>query len=157
MKYTFIKDDIKFVEGEMIETEGEKVECTFTLKMNALKLFENEYGKPLLKALINILKNTNINSLNAVAEGDETPANALEISELLMDADFIKALASSTYVKIENNQGYNNETTQEEFKQSFMYDICVNDIKFITQLISMSTKAIFDEKKKDEGSKRGKK
>ena len=156
MKYKFYKDNIKFVDGELIETEGESVECTFTLKMNALKLFENEYGKPLLKALINILKNTNLDSLNEIADGKDNASNALEISDLLMDADFIKALASSAYVKIENNQGYNNEITQEEFKNSFMYNACANDVMFITQLITMTTKSIFDDKKKDEG-KRGKK
>lgn len=156
MKYTFIKDGIAVVNGELIEQEGIEVEYNFSLKMNALKLFEMEYGKPLLKSLMNILKKVDINKLNDLANGKEDNGEAFTTSEVLMDVDFIRALSSASYVKIVDNVAYNNEVTMQEFKDSFAYDKVINDVNFVTRLLSMAMKAIFENKKSEGNSSRKK-
>lgn len=149
MKYTFVNDGIAVVNGELIEQDGIEVEYNFTLKMNALKLFEMEYGKPLLKSLMEILRNVDGNRLNEMMDGKAVDtSDGLYLGNALLDEKFIRALACATYVKVEGNEAFNNEMTVEEFKSSFVYDKVVNDADFAMKLITMSCQSILDKKKK---------
>lgn len=145
MKYTFIEKGATIVNGELVEQEGLEKTYTFTLKMNGLKLFEIEYGKPLIKALTKMVKTIDMDTLETLK--DSNKAEALKAIDGLIDIDFIRALACSSYVKIVDNIGYNSEQTVEEFKQLKVNDYCINDIDFIFKILEMAIDCVFEKQK----------
>lgn len=147
MKHTFTEYGVTVVNGELVEQAGIEKEYNFTLKNNGLKLFEQEFGKPLIKALTKILQTVDINKLQSMTE-DSDVSDVIIATDGLIDDKFIRALACASYNKIEDNKAINNEQTVEEFKNSFVYDAMLTDIKFITELLNMAVSCIFEETKK---------
>lgn len=147
MKHTFTEYGVTVVDGELIEQSGIEREYNFTLKNNGLKLFEKEFGKPLIKALTQILQQVDVNKLQEMTEESDI-SDVILATDGLIDDKFIRALACASYNKIENNQAINNEQTVEELKNSFVYDIMLTDIKFITELLNMAVHCIFEENRK---------
>ena len=117
-RYKFYKDNLTVLNGEVVEADPTVYEMTFSLTMKALELFEEEYGTP----VINVLLREN----NGEAETIE----------------FIRALACSTYLKIDNNQIIQNEASMQEFKESEVYKSCASDAPFKVQLVNMAIECI---------------
>lgn len=149
MKHTFYETGLTLIDGELVETDPKEVEYNFSLKMSGLKLFEQEYGKPLIKVITKLSQE--------IGSAGETFSQA----ELLgivsnFDEKAIKALACASYIKIANNQLINNESTVEEFKESFAYGILMNDIEFVLDLITMAINQTFEKKKSNAGNGKAK-
>lgn len=156
LKYTFTKDTIEVVEGELVLGEPKEITAYFTLKIRGMGLFELEYGKPLLNVITSLLGKMDENSLKEISNYSEngkglSEANVdalIEISDGLLDAKFVRALASASYTKIDQGIPLNTEGTLTEFKQSELYDLCLSDYEFIGDLIGMAVACLNDKKKK---------
>lgn len=151
MKHTFEETSLSVINGEIVETEGEIKEYCFSLRMNGLKLFEEEYGKSLLKTLTKMASTLDLNKLKKVKD-DLSFDESILFAEGILEEDFLKALASASYVKIENNQLINNEATLDEFKKSYAYFYLCNDIDFIIKLLEMAFDNVFEKNKKNKTS-----
>lgn len=148
MKHTFKEFGAVVLNGEVVEQEGIEKEYTFTLKMKGLKLFEQEYGKPLIKALMGIFKKVDIEKIQSLNE-DSNINDLIAESDGMIDEKFIRALACASYVKIEGNEAFNNETTVEELKESFVYDQMLLDMNFMVKILQMAVSAVFEKNRKD--------
>ena len=156
LKYTFTKDTIEVVDGELVMGEPKEMTAYFTLKIRGMALFEMEYGKPLLNVISSIignLDNESMGEVSAYAETGKGISNAgvsrlIIASEGLLDAKFIRALASASYTKIDQGIPLNTESTLMEFKQSEMYDLCLSDYDFVGDLLGMAVSCLNDNRKK---------
>lgn len=137
LKYTFIEDKFGVVDGEVVELDPIETTLRFSLTLNAMGMFEEEYGESVIEVLLR-----NIGE-NGQAVGDEITSRT-----------FVMALASATYLKVENNEVYNNNATKDEFKTLPFYKSVASDIQFVSELIKMSFDCIMDRKAK--GEKKGK-
>lgn len=147
-KHTFYVDQVSVVDGELII--GDPVEYTynFSLVMKGMDLFEKEYGKPLISTLTNIVRETNVKTVEELENLDDNMDFLLGMSSSFIDGKFIKALACASYIKIENNQPINNEFTAEEFKQLPVYPYVTSDFEFLGKMLSMAVSCIQDDNPK---------
>ena len=129
-KWTFEKENLGTKDGEIIELDPTVYHCQFALTLKALGMFEEEYGKPLMNVVFG-------------GSGNDIDDQNTELGS----PEFIRALACSTYIKIDNNQVYQNEATRDEFKNLEIYQSCANDLMFIGELVKAATKAIVEKVK----------
>lgn len=124
--YTFFKDNLAVIDGEIVETDPTEYNMSFSLTMKGLELFEDEYETPIVNVLLR--------------------DNSFETESI----DFIRAVACSTYLKIEDGKVVQNEATLKEFKEDFadIYKSCASDAAFKVQLIAMCIECIEDRSKK---------
>lgn len=121
LKYKFYTEELVYENGEIKELDQEGQEFYFTLTLKSMELFEQEYHKPLISIL---LQDNNSDEVNSY--------------------EFIKALACSTYLKIEDYKILQNEFTQEEFKSFDVYKLCAGDMGFTAQVVGMAIQCIED-------------
>lgn len=149
IKHTFIETTLQFEDGELVEKVVGEKEYRFSLNMKGLDLFEREYGKPLIKTLTKVLKTIDFGKLQAMQElGEGTTAEIMDTIDNLIDPSFLKALACSSYISIVDSQPINNDYTKEQFKESFAYQIMLNDMDFIIKLLNMAIECVFTKQKK---------
>ena len=113
------------VDGEIVELDPERIECMFSLTNKALELFEEEFGKPIINVLFG-------------KYGDDYTQNG----------QFIRALACSCYLKLEDNSIRQNQATKEAFKKLEIYPTLASDLQFVTELVSMAIECIEEKTKK---------
>lgn len=133
LKHTFVEERFGLVDGEVVELDPVETTLHFSLTLNAMGMFEEEYGESVIEVLLR-----NIGQ-DGQATGDEITSRA-----------FVMALACSTFLKIENNEVFNNNATKEEFKTLPFYKSVASDIQFVSELIKMSFDCIMDRKVKGE-------
>lgn len=125
LKYTFYKDNLTVIDGEIVEADPTPYTLNFSLTMKGLELFEEEYGTPIINILLK------------------------EYAYEAESIEFLRALACSTYLKIDNNQVIQNEATVQEFKDmEEIYKSCASDAVFKVQLVSMAIECIEERAKK---------
>ena len=99
-------------------------------------MFEEEYGQPLMSAMTSLIPSS------ALKNGENTDFTTDEVLKFL-NTRFIRALACSTYLKIENGKIFNNESSKKEFKESPMNELCLTDFDFIQNLMSLATSCFY--------------
>ena len=155
-KHTFYVDQVNLVDGELVIGDPVEYTYTFSLVMKGMDLFEKEYGQPLIKTLTDIVRSTNVKTVEELEHLDDNMDFLLNMSGSILDGKFIKALACASYIKIENGQAINNEMTAEEFKNLPAYDYVTSDFEFLGKMLSMALSCIQDDsgKKKQNQGKR---
>lgn len=153
LKHSFEIEDL-IVKGDDIVTEKYQQTCYFSLMHKGFGLFQNEYKQPLLTALFTKIKGIGVDSVSTSKEEDINDKVAKMTDEdfeniiKFVDETFIKALACSSYCKIENGKVINNEITQLEFKESRVYESISLDFDFIIEIIKMVIDSIPEKNKK---------
>lgn len=153
LKHSFKIEEL-IAKGDDIVTEEYQQTCHFSLMHKGFGLFQSEYKQPLLTALFTKIKDIGIDSTIKPTEEDVsanvTKMNDADLENIikLVDETFIKALACSSYCKIENGKVINNEVTQLEFKESRIYESISLDFEFIIELIKMVIDSIPEKNKK---------
>lgn len=154
IKHTFTETTLAIEDGELVEKVVSEKEYRFSLNMKGLDLFEREYGKPLIKTLTKVIKNVDFATLQDLQEASsQNMGVVMNTIDSLIDADFLKALACSSYISIVDDQPVNNDVTKEKFKETFAYSEMLNDIDFVIKLLNMAIDCVFSkQKKKESGS-----
>lgn len=111
LKYTFENRKLGVIDGDIVELDPEYITCHFSLTLKATELFEEEYGKPVINVLFRGDKNDDIST-----------------------GRFIRALASSMYLEVNNGQILQNEVTQEHFQDLEIYKSIASDLIFVSEL-----------------------
>lgn len=143
VEYTFEEDNIQIVDGEIIICDPKEYSARFMATTKALDLFEQDYGKPMIKTLLDMIASAGISNIEDIKSGiDNGMVGAM------FETRFVKALASSCYFKIANGAFIQNEATAIEFRESPMYNLASNDVDFIVELIQSATNCIFEKQKK---------
>lgn len=124
-KHTFKIPQLAVVNDELVEVDPKEETYTFTLLHSGIGVFEENYGKSLIGALMAYQKLT----------------KEEQVVELLDDKRFISELAAASYVKMENGKFENNRATADEFKHKEVAEH-LSDIDFIVGLIQMASATI---------------
>ena len=135
-KHTFEDSQLVLIDGEVQEVDPVKYEATFSLTTASLLMFEEEYGQPLMSAMTTLIP------ASALKGNEDTDFTTDEILKFL-NTRFIRALACSTYLKIDNGKIYNNLTSKNEFKESPMNELCLTDFDFIQNIMSLATQCLY--------------
>lgn len=130
-KHTFYIDQFAIKEGEIVTLDPKEETYTFSLTLEGMGMFEEEYGEPVYDVLFR-----NINNEDLAIDGE------------ISSRDFIRALACSSYLKIENNQVFNNDATKEEFKALPIYRSVSSDLTFVRELVAMAFACATEDRKK---------
>lgn len=140
-KHIFEEDQLVIIDGEILDADPIKYNATFSLTTASLLMFEEAYGQPLITAMTQLMPS------NIITDKEKMDFSKDDILGLL-NAKFIRALASACYLKIENGKIYNNNATQTEFKESPMNELCLIDIEFIQKIMGLATRCLSDERNK---------
>lgn len=136
VKYTHIYKPIVVVKGEPVESKQEvEQQYFFTLSHDAMRLFEQEHGKPLLKSILTL------------GNSDEDK----------FDPALIQNLAAAAYIDVEGNNIVNNEITVDKFKQTELYKTCSINTEFMDVIIDLIKDFVPEQKKEVKSGKKGKK
>ena len=135
-KHTFEDAQLVLIDGEVQEVDPARYEATFSLTTASLLMFEEEYGQPLMSAMTSLIPSS------ALKNSENTDFTTDEILKFL-NTRFIRALACSTYLKIENGKIFNNESSKREFKESPMNELCLTDFDFIQNIMSLATSCFY--------------
>lgn len=136
-KHTFEDAQLVLIDGEVKEVDPAKYEANFSLTTASLLMFEEEYGQPLMSAMTSLIPSS------ALKNGENTDFTTDEVLKFL-NTRFIRALACSTYLKIENGKIFNNASSKKEFKESPMNELCLTDFDFIQNLMSLATSCFYN-------------
>lgn len=142
IKHEFEIPQLSLVNGELVECDAIKETYTFTLLHGGIGVFENNYGASLISTLLKF----------NIGEGSEEE----RASRLLQDSNFIKELASASYVKVDGGKFENTYATAQEFKEKEVINY-LYDIDFVIKLIRMACDCIFEDKKQKNNNKTTKK
>ncbi len=134
-KHTFEDAQLVLIDGEVQEVDPVRYEATFSLTTASLLMFEEEYGKPLITAMTALIP-------SSALKEDDVDFTKDEILGFL-NPDFIRALACSSYLKIENGKIFNNEASKKEFKDSPMNELCLTDFDFVQNIMSLATQCLY--------------
>lgn len=142
IEYTFkeYKQLVFNQKTKKLETKQyDEVTLYFSLLHSGHALFEQMYGKSVISALA-----SNNHENKIIAEQN--------LTKEMLSADFIQALASASYIKVDENTGafHNNMVTVNEFKKLPIYNQIANDYVFIGKLMEMVMAVL----PKEEGSKK---
>lgn len=164
LKYTFVKDTLEVKDGELVLGDPVEITAYFTMKLSGMSLFETEYGKPLLKCISAIMEKMDKKTLQEVEEysnggegiSEVSVDRLISITEGLLDAKFVRALACATYTKINSGIPLNTIATAQEFKETDMYELCLSDFEFIGKLLTMAIECfrIKNSKNKPQGKRK---
>lgn len=158
IKHTFTETTLAIEDGELVEKVVSEKEYRFSLNMKGLDLFEREYGKPLIKTLTKVIKNVDFATLQNIQDAsNRNVGSIMGAIDNLIDADFLKALACSSFISIVDGQPVNNDLTKEQFKESFAYGEMLNDIDFVVELLNMAIDCVFSKTKKKESGNESRK
>lgn len=136
VNYVHLYKPIVVVNGIPTESKQEiEQKYFFTLSHDAMRLFEQEHGKPLLKSILAIGKSAEEN----------------------VDPTLIQNLAAAAYIDVEGSNIVNNEITVEKFKQSELYKTCGINPQFMDVIIDLIKDFIPEQKKETKPGKKGKK
>lgn len=149
-KHTFEDSQLVLIDGEVQEVDPVRYEATFSLTTASLLMFEEEYGQPLMSAMTTLIP-------QSALKGEEgTDFTTDEILNFL-NTRFIRALACSTYLKIENGKIFNNESSKREFKESPMNELCLTDFDFVQNIMTLATNCLYSGNAKTSSSNQPKK
>lgn len=135
IKHTFRIPHLAVKDGELVQDKETAITYQFTLLFKGLGLFEEITGKPLLNALM------------GNAKIDQLDENDVDTITKFIDKQFIKDLASASYIKIVGDKFHNNRVTVDEFRKSQVYPILENDYEFIMKLLNMAMECVYDDQK----------
>ncbi|MEG0093152.1 MAG: hypothetical protein RR945_02150 [Erysipelotrichaceae bacterium] len=136
IRYKHVCKPIVVVKGIPQESKQEiEQEYFFTLSHDAMRLFEQEHGKPLLKSILSM--------------SGEVADN--------FDATVIQDLAAASYIDVEGSNIINNEITVEKFKQTELYKTCSINTDFMDVIMELIKDFIPEQKKEIKSGKKTKK
>lgn len=139
-KHNFEEPNIALVNGELIETDPTIHAAYFSLTTKSLELFEETYGQPLLAAIVKLM-----------------PKSKGEDTSTMIDTKLVRTLAACCYMKIDNGKVYVNESSREAFLNSPLNELCLTDIDFVNEIMSLAMDCLYQDKKIDKKGQRDKK
>lgn len=130
VKFNLKGKRLDLVDGDLKEVHLKPRMLHFSLVHKGHSLFEAEFGKTVMAGLLDVIGRTTEKNIDT------------ESISKLIGGDFIKSLASSSYIQLNDSGFKNDESTQLDFRDIPGVESLFSDIDFITELINMTVESL---------------